>query len=377
LPEIRRVGWATAAALLLTMLYVARVQYRMEDFGVYRRAAIRAAHAEPLYRPDDGHYQFKYLPAFALAMAPFGVLPEPTARATWFALSCALLLIFVRWSVRALPNRALSERTLTWCAAACVAKFAASELVLGQTNLLLGVLLVGVLLRSQSGSGPSAGMLAGAAVFVKVYAAILLPWLLVATGWAGVAAALAVIAAGLLLPAAWYGWNANVDLLRRWYVTVAETTTEPILRNHENVSAAAAWTKWTGFGPHVAWLTIATAIAAAALVLVVLHRRTHVTKPRYLEFGLLMLLVPIVSPQGWDYVLLLATPAFLCVADRWPALTGPWRALAATSIALMSFTAVGLIGRPLYEFLMNAGIVSIATMSLAVCLVHLRVTKLA
>ena len=43
----------------------------MVDFEVYRTAAARALDAEPLYRADDGHYQFKYLPAFALAMAPF------------------------------------------------------------------------------------------------------------------------------------------------------------------------------------------------------------------------------------------------------------------------------------------------------------------
>ena len=249
--------------------------------------------------------------------------------------------------------------------------------MLGQTNLLLGVLLAGVLLQGQAGSVRAAGMMAGAAVFVKVYAAILLPWLLVATGWPGIVAALVVIAAGLLLPAAWYGWDANLDLLHGWYTTITQTTTEPILRNHENISAAAAWTKWTGFGPHLAWLTIATVIATGALVLLVLKRREQVTEPRYLEFGLLMLLVPIVSPQGWDYVLLLATPAFLCAADRWPALTGPWRAVTAASIAFMSFTAVGLIGRPLYEFLMNAGVMTVATLSLAACLVNLRVRKLA
>ena len=104
--------------------------------------------------------------------------------------------------------------------------------------------------------------MAGAGVFVKIYAAILLPWLLAAAGWTGVAAGLVVIGAGLLLPAAWYGWDANLDLLRGWFLTITQTTTEPILRNHENVSAAAAWTRWTGFGPHVAWLTIATVIVA-------------------------------------------------------------------------------------------------------------------
>src|SRR5688572_19138739 len=98
----------------------------MEDFSVYRRAAIRAINAEPLYRPDDGHYQFKYLPAFALLMTPFGLLPEPAARATWFALSIGLLVVFVRRSVHLLPNRTLSERALTWFAAVCIAKFCAS-----------------------------------------------------------------------------------------------------------------------------------------------------------------------------------------------------------------------------------------------------------
>ena len=264
-----------------------------------------------------------------------------------------------------------------WCAAACIAKFCASELVLGQTNLLLGALLIGVPLGTQAGSVRSARAMAGAAVFVKIYAAILLPWLLVTTGWAGITVVLAVLAAGLLLPAAWYGWEANLHLLRGWYDTITQTTTEPILRNHENISAAAAWTKWTGFGPHLAWLTGATVIVAVVLVLVVLKRREHVTKPFYLEFGLLMLLVPIVSPQGWDYVLLLATPAFLCVADRWRALTAPWRAVTATSIVFASFTAVGLIGRPLYEILMNAGVVTVATLSLALCLVHLRLKNLA
>ena len=37
----------------------------MADFEVYWTAANRALDAQPLYQPADGHYQFKYLPAFA------------------------------------------------------------------------------------------------------------------------------------------------------------------------------------------------------------------------------------------------------------------------------------------------------------------------
>jgi hypothetical protein len=41
------------------------------DFVVPRTAAERFLAHEPLYRPEDGHYQYKYLPAFAAAMVPF------------------------------------------------------------------------------------------------------------------------------------------------------------------------------------------------------------------------------------------------------------------------------------------------------------------
>ena len=47
--------------------------------------------------------------------------------------------------------------------------------------------------------------------------------------------------------------------------------------------------------------------------------------PEYLECALLMLLIPLVSPQGWDYVLLLATPAVVCLVDRWREFPTIWR----------------------------------------------------
>ncbi len=93
-------------------MYVVRVRHEMVDFGVYHTAAIRAVQAEPLYRADDGHYQFKYLPAFALAMAPFAWLGPETAKVAWYALSVGLLWLFVRWSIAALPDRRRSVQAL-------------------------------------------------------------------------------------------------------------------------------------------------------------------------------------------------------------------------------------------------------------------------
>jgi hypothetical protein len=369
------------APLLLGAFFAAafalRIHREMIDFDVYRRAGARVARAENLYRESDGHYQFKYLPAFALPMRPLAAIPEPVAKAAWYALSCALLVILLRWSVRALPERNVKERTLIWLAVLLTIKFYARELTLGQTNLLLAVMLVGAMMAAQLEARRTAGLLVGLGVFVKVYAAILIPWLFLAAGATGVGVAAAAIAIGLLLPALVYGWQGNLDQIAGWYRTVTQTTNEPNLLNAENVSAASAWTKWTGFGPHVNWLALVTIAAALVLPAIAFSRRRHVSDPLYLEFGLLMLLVPIVSPQGWDYVLLLAMPAFICLLDRWPLVSRGWQIATGGAFAFLSFTVYDLIGRSTYLALMNTSVMTIAVLTLAVCLVHLRVRKLA
>ena len=141
--------WPLIVVSLAAVLFTVRIRREMVDFDVYRTAAIRATSAEPLYRTSDGHYQFKYLPAFAIVMMPFGRLDAEAAKVVWFALSVGLLTAMVRWSVRALPERRRTERLLLWMAVLLMAKFYAHELALGQTNIVLGVLLVGALLAVQ------------------------------------------------------------------------------------------------------------------------------------------------------------------------------------------------------------------------------------
>jgi hypothetical protein len=368
--------WPLLLVAAAAALYVARVRHEMVDFAVYRTAGARALEAAPLFRAEDGHYQFKYFPAFALAMVPFAAVPVEGAKAVWFGLSVLLLTLLVRWSVASLPRRHLSTVRLTWLAVLLMAKFYAHELNLGQTNTLLGVLLIGGLIAAMNGQAALAGALVGLGVFVKPYALILVPWLAFAAGTAGLAACAAVVAAGLLAPAALYGWHGNLDQLAGWYRTVTDTTA-PNLLAPENVSFATMWAKWMGAGPpasRLAMLTIAAALATAATIWL---PRRQVEQPAYLEFGALMLLVPLISPQGWDYVLLLATPAVVCLVDRFGRMAPPWRIATAAGFALMSFTVYDLLGRVLYARLMAWSVVSVAVTILVVSLVQLRWRRLA
>src|SRR5215211_9315829 len=84
---------AVLAVVSLVAAFTTRVSRKMPDFEVYRTAGQRALAAEPLYRAEDGHYQFKYLPAFAIFAAPAAMVPAPAAKGAWFAISAILMLL--------------------------------------------------------------------------------------------------------------------------------------------------------------------------------------------------------------------------------------------------------------------------------------------
>jgi Glycosyltransferase family 87 len=341
------------------------------DFVVPRTAAERFVAHERLYRPEDGHYQYKYLPAFALLMVPFTWLPGRLAEFTWLALTVAMTWAFVRLSLAALPDRRLPEKTLIWLTLLLNGKFLVKELGFGQFNLLLGLIVLGAVVAAQRGRGLVAGAAVAAGVFVKPYALVLVPWLTWTRGWRPLTVFGMVMAAGLLLPVVSYGWNGNVTLLHEWYRTVTETT-EPNLLGLENISFASMWAKWLQPGPAASNLALGSVIAAVAAGVAVMAMRRRVDKPDFLEAAYFLLLVPLLSPQGWDYVLLIGLPAYMLLVDRWRELSPAWRAVAAIGIFLTSFTIFDLLRRPLYFFLMELSGVSIGAVLIAACLIRLR-----
>lgn len=371
-PLLLPLGLVTLALLAFEL----RIGREMVDFEVYRTAGHRARAAEPLYQAADGHYTFKYLPAFAVAMTPVTLLGHDAARIAWFALSCACLVIFLRWSVIGLPARRWSERSLILLALILLAKFYAHELTLGQSNLLLGVLLIAVLGALQLDAPRLAGVGIGLAVFIKPYALVLLPWLAVATRPAAALIALATILAGLILPAILYGWSGNLTQLAGWWHIVS-TSTAPNLLGADNVSVAAMWAKWIGPGRLAGALAALTATTLMAVVFATWQRRRRVHDPDYLECALLMLLIPLISPQGWDYVLLLGTPAVVLILDRWRELTPPWRWASAAALVLMGLSLFDLMGRTAYTQFMAWSVISVCAITLAATLAQIRVRALA
>ena len=341
------------------------------DFAVPRTAAVRFLAHEPLYRTDDGHYQYKYLPAFAQLMVPFTWVSKPVGEVIWFALTVAMAAAFVWLSLIALPDRRLSSKVLVWLTVLLTGKFFVKELAFGQFNLPVGLLMLGAVIAVQRGRGLTAGAAIAAGVFVKPYTLVLVPWLVRTSGWRPFAPFTLVMAAGLILPAFAYGWDGNVTLLHEWYRTVTDTTA-PNLLGADNISFVSMWAKWIGPGPLAGALALGSAVTAMAAGGAVMLWRRQVAEPNYLEVAYFCVLIPLLSPQGWDYTLVIAMPAFVLLVDRWRELSPAWRAIAATGIFFTSFTIWDLLRRTMYTQLMQWAAISVGAVLVAACLVRLR-----
>jgi len=376
-------------SLSIGFAFAFKVARKMPDFEVYWRAGQRAAAGEPLYRADDGHYQFKYLPAFALVVSPLTRLDQQSARALWFVLSVVSLATLVLISMRlwdSLPGllreaRPTNDpRVSTWLVViltlVVLGKFFSRELVLGQANAMFGVIMAGAVLALSQRRERLAGALVALGVVFKPYGLIFLPWLVARRRWSSIV----TLAAGLLIavavPLLRYDPGKVLDLHRQWWTTVRDSTA-PNLLNPDNVSWLAMYARWFGEGALARSLWLATLAMVAAVVLWIWARRRDVESPEPLEGALLLMLVPLVSPQGWDYVLLLAAPAVVGLITHLRD-QPRWLTVASSlAMAAIGLTIYDVLGRTAYHAFMMASGITLCTFVLIASLVCLRARQVA
>ena len=83
------------------------------------------------------------------------------------------------------------------------------------------------------------------------------------------------------------------------------------------------WAKWLGPGPLASNLALGSSITAMAAGGVLMLRRRQVAEPNFLEASYFCVLITLLSPQGWDYTLVLGCPGSCCsliagAICRWP-----------------------------------------------------------
>jgi hypothetical protein len=362
---------AGATAFALASAFPERLSRKMPDLEVYWTAAARASAAEPLYRAEDGHYQFKYLPAFAILTAPAASIPLDRAKTGWFVLSVVLLVALLAVSLSLLPELRYPGWWLVAGTLIVMLKFYGHELVLGQMNALFALLVARAVMDMRRGREALAGVLLALAILVKPYGVIFAPWVLARRRAESIAALAVGTAALLTVPALMYGVSGDIALHRAWWKTVTESTA-PNLTNADNVSIAAMWTKWIGSGSIAALLSTLTGAALLAAAVFVFLRPRTLTFPEGLEAALLLTCIPLLSPQGWDYVFLVATPAVMFILNYSTVLPRALRAATTAALVLIAFTVYDVIGRAAYSRFMMLSVITICFLVLIAALTNIR-----
>jgi uncharacterized membrane protein len=346
------------ATLLLALLFVSKDSRKMPDLAVYWTAATRARAAEPLYRVEDGHYQFKYLPAFAVLAIPLSAVTLESAKVIWFVTSVALLAALILLSLRILPERRRPTWLLVVVTLVVMVKFYGHELVLGQMNALFAVIVAAAVLALRRRNEWVAGSLLALAIVVKPYAIIFLPWLLLRGQRVSIGTAAAGTILAIAIPAVVYGVAGDIELHRNWWATVSSSTA-PNLTNSDNVSIAAMWAKWIGAGGLATTLTAVTSTLILTLALLVCLNRSRVTFPEGLEAALLLTMIPLLSPQGWDYVFLVSTPAIMFLVNYDDLHSRRSQLVIRIALAAIGLSLYDIMGRAAYGRFMSLSIITL------------------
>jgi alpha-1,2-mannosyltransferase len=368
-----------ALGLLLAAAAFRRVEKDMVDFEVNRTAGRRLIVGETLYRTADEHYQFKYPPFAALLYVPFALLPPTAAKAAWYALVLiAMGAIFVLTSRLASPGRAARV-----VGGLVLARYFLREIQLGQINALLtaGLLLMLTLLFGRvSGPPPrfgregAAGLAWGLVSGIKPYSLIFLPYYAIKKRVAALGGGAAVLAAAFLLPASYYGWRGNLAVHGEWASSLSRST-PPLLASQDNVSLLGLLSKWTG-DPGISSIAYAAALVLLmAFVLWFVLRGRNLPRAGVLDGFLLLLLIPLISPLGWDYTFLSAAPAVILLLDRWRVFPCPVRWFLGLDLAVIALSLYDVLGRSLYARFMSLSLITVCFLALVPCLGYLRIRR--
>jgi uncharacterized membrane protein len=225
-------------------------------------------------------------------------------------------------------------------------------------NALFAVIVAAAVVALRDGRDWSAGAFIALAIVVKPYAVIFLPWLLLRRERISPGVATAGTILAVAVPAVVYGVEGDLALHRDWWKTVS-TSTAPNLTNADNVSIAAMWAKWIGVGTTATTLTAATSALVLAVMAAVCLNRKSLRFPEGLEAALLLTLIPLLSPQGWDYVFLVSTPAIMLLVNYDDRQTPVPRLIVRIALVAIGLSLYDVMGRAAYSRFMSLSVITL------------------
>jgi hypothetical protein len=189
--------------------------------------------------------------------------------------------------------------------------------------------------------------------------------------WAAVAAGAATLALALLIPAVFYGLEGNFRVLGDWAATLSQST-PPLLTNNDNVSVLAFFAKW--FGPSTGAFIAAMIVLAALAILMlgVIYMGRNRPGRSVLESAMLLTLIPLISPLGWDYTFVLSLLAVALLVNRFEVFSRPVQTVLALNFAVIALAVFDVMGRRAYAAFMQRSVTTVNFLVVVLALSYLR-----
>jgi hypothetical protein len=364
--------------LFFLSLFLFKFKAEMIDFGVNYRAAQRIRLSETLYRMEDGHYQFKYPPFAAFLYLPLSLLPLTWAKAIWYfvVLFSSVLIFFLS---KKLVNPG-GERGLAFAflPPVVLAKYFLRELQLGQINsflTLVFLIMVWLFLSGERLSSLSqerwAGGLWGLATALKPYALVFLPYFPLKKKWQALAPGFLFLLLALMAPSLFYGFQGNWIELKEWISTLSKSS-PPLFTSQDNISLMAFLMKWTGDRKLSLILFGIVIVLLAVYFLFVVLKGRKLPRSFVFESSILLLLIPLISPLGWDYTLLSSALGVTIIFYYFTRFPKFWRIVLGINFCVIAFSLYDLLGRNLYSTFMSWSVLTLNFLILIGSLSYLR-----
>jgi len=369
------------AIIFLLLGFILKAQEHMRDFEVNYTAGKRLMAGETLYQRGDGHYIFKYLPSSALFYLPLSLLPLWLAKATWFYLVAFSLFSLVYISYRLIPEEEGRPKYLLVLTPLILAKFLLRELQLGQINAAVGMVLLFMAWLMSSEREEKlrqkeigAGALWGLAVALKPHSLIFLPYFIVKKKWGALSSGLGVLIFSLFVTSFFYGFYRYLTVFKDWASQLSRTTPN-LFTSQDNISIMALFMKWTGSRSLSLILGGAVIVLLAFLVLAVILKGRGVDRAPVLECSILLVLIPLVSPLGWDYTLLVSVLGVMLILQNFSHYSKLWRGVLVVNFLIITLSLFDIMGRELYAKFMSWSVITVSFLILIGYLSFLRFKK--
>ena len=194
---------ATIVLLVHALPFILKQHSEWDE--VYLRAATRLADGDDVYRLQDG---YAYPPFMAWAAIPFTFLSSLVSRVAWLGINVGCLLGMWRLAWRLTGGGILEparfadsrEQLICFLGLACSLRYALNGIAHHQTDLIIGILVLGGCFLLSRQRDLSAASCLGLAAAMKCTALLWVPYLLWRRKWKA-ATCLVVVAVGVnLLP---------------------------------------------------------------------------------------------------------------------------------------------------------------------------------